>query len=73
MNRFTEIEKVKIYALIKEREVEIKEKIEELEANETSYNSNDMKSEYDMMLKYLYEENELIEGILKKFEDIVSI
>ena len=73
MNRFTEIEKVKIYALIKEREVEIKEKIEELEANETSYNSNDMKSEYNMILKYLYEENELIEGILNKFEDIVSI
>ncbi|MDY2736526.1 hypothetical protein [Intestinibacter sp.] len=73
MNRFTEVEKVKIYAIIKEREVQIKEKIQELEANETSYNSNDMKSEYDMILKYLYEENKLIENILKKFKDIVSI
>ena len=65
MNRFTEVEKVKMYAIIKQRELEIKKKIEEIEAEETSYNSDDMKSEYDMILKYLYEENKMIENILK--------
>ena len=73
MNRFTEVEKVKMYAIIKQRELEIKKKIEETEAEETSYNSDDMKSEYDMILKYLYEENKMIENILKKFKDIISI
>ncbi len=73
MNRFTEVEKVKMYAIIKQRELEIKKKIEEIEAEETSYNSDDMKSEYDMILKYLYEENKMIENILKKFKDIISI
>ena len=73
MNRFTEVEKVKMYAIIKQRELEIKKKIEEIEAEETSYNSDDMKSEYDIILKYLYEENKMIENILKKFKDIISI
>ena len=73
MNRFTEVQKVKMYAIIKQRELEIKKKIEEIEAEETSYNSDDMKSEYDMILKYLYEENKMIENILKKFKDIISI
>lgn len=73
MNRFTEVEKVKMYAIIKQRELEIKKKIEEIEAEETSYNSDYMKSEYDMILKYLYEENKMIENILKKFKDIISI
>lgn len=73
MNRFTEVEKVKMYAIIKQRELEIKKKIEEIEAEETSYNSDDMKSEYDMILKYLYEENKMIENILKKFKGIISI
>ncbi|MCI6738802.1 MAG: hypothetical protein MR593_11865 [Intestinibacter sp.] len=67
------MEKVKMYAIIKQRELEIKKKIEEIEAEETSYNSDDMKSEYDMILKYLYEENKMIENILKKFKDIISI
>ena len=73
MDRFTEVEKVKIYAVLKEREVEVKEKIEELKITEESYNSNDMKFEYDMITKYVYDENELIESILEKFKDIVSI
>ena len=73
MDRFTEVEKVIIYAVLKEREVEVKEKIEELKITEESYNSNDMKFEYDMITKYLYDENKLLESILKKFKDIVSI
>ena len=30
MNRFTEVEKVKMYAIIKQRELEIKKKIEDV-------------------------------------------
>lgn len=73
MNIFTQVEKVKIYALVKARKDEVKEKIKELEAEEQSYNSNDMKSEYDTMKRYSLEELELLEGILEKFKTILSI
>lgn len=73
MNIFTEVEKVKIYALLKARKEDIKEKIKELESEEQSYNSNNMKSEYNTIKRYFIEELELLEGILKKFKETMSI